>query len=181
MQLDAKKIRVASSAVDSGAECAVRPAEEERAFLCGSAAYAEHLGAALPRLLPAAKGDAQRTSIVKPAPETTEASLLQPDEQAQEQHTGVRVTSKTVLAAELCNSGAGGLDRRSVSNKSSEELTAEPRHAADARACIGLASAASAPLASLPEAGSNAQGMPRRTLRKASSHCSIVIFDRQRR
>ena len=53
----------------SSVQCAL---QRRRRSLRESEAYAEHLGAALPRLLPAAKRAAQRTSTVELAHETIE-------------------------------------------------------------------------------------------------------------
>ena len=150
---------------------------EEEAFLRESEAYAEHLGAALPRLLPAAKRAAQRTSIVELAPETIEATVLQPDEQAQAEHTGVRETASPVPAMEPCKSGAGGQERKSVLNHSPQGLEEKPKQAADTIGGVASITAARAPLAPLPEAGSNTQAPSRRTLRKASRHRSTFTFD----
>ena len=105
---------MASNTVHAWLKRAMCPAEEE-AFLRESEAYAEHLGAALPRLLPAAKRAAQRTSTVELAHETIEAIVSQPDKQAQAEQSSVRAASP-VLAIAPCKSGAGGQERKSVPN-----------------------------------------------------------------
>lgn len=160
--------------------CNVSPAEEE-AFVRESEAYAEHLGAALPRLLPAAKGAAQRTGIVELAPETVGATILQLDEQAQAEASSVRETANQMLAMDACKSGAGGLERKDILNNTPETLEEEKAgQAADATACTAPVSAARTPLATLPQAGSNAKLPSRRTPRKVSKHRSTFTFDRQK-
>ena len=172
---------MASNAIWAGPECALYPAEEERAFLRESEAYAEHLHAALPRLLPATKGAAQRTSIVELAPETVEATILQPDEEAQAEQSSVRERANPTLALDPCKSEAGGLERKNVLNNAPEILKEEEAgHAADATACIAPVSAARTPLLTLPKAGSNTQAPSRRSPRKHSRHRSTFTFDRRK-
>ena len=160
-------------------KCAMCPAEEE-AFLRESEAYAEHLGAALPRLLPAAKSAAQRTGIVELAPETVEATILQPDEEAQAEQLSVRETASPVLAMEPCKSGADGQKCNGVLNNSPQGLEDEPEQAVDAIEEIAPVTAARTPLAPLPEAGSNTQAPSRRTPHKPSRHRSTFTFDRRK-
>ena len=161
-------------------KCAMCPAEEE-AFQRESEAYAEHLGAALPRLLPAAKGAAQRTSIVELAPEPVEANILQPDKRPQAEQSCVRETASPMLAMDPCKSGAGGLERKDVPNNTTENAKEEEAgQAADATACTAPVSAARTPLAPLPEAGSNARVTSRRAPRKPSRHRSTFTFDRRK-
>ena len=162
--------------------CPAEEARESEAFLRESETYAEHLGAALPRLLP--ERAAQRGSIVELAPETADASLLWPDEQAQAEHSSVKETSQAVPAMESCESGTGGLEHSGVLNISPADLKEEePQQAADANACITpvseTESAARTPLVPLAQAGSNTQATARRTPRKASKHRSTFTFDRQ--
>ena len=170
---------MASNTVHAWLKRAMCPAEEE-AFLRESEAYAEHLGAALPRLLPAAKRAAQRTGIVELAPETIEAIISQPDKQAQAEQSSVREAANPVLAMEPCKSGAGGQERSSVPNNSPQGLEDEPEQAADVIGGIAPVTAARTPLAPLPEAGSNTQAPSRRTPRKASRHRSTFTFDRRK-
>ena len=155
------------------------PAEKE-AFLRESEAYTEHLGAALPRLLPAANGAAQLTNILELAPETVEATILQPDEQAQAEPISVRETASPVLAMEPRKSGADEQERESVLNNSPQDREEEPKQAADTIGGVATVPAARTPLAPLPEAGSNTQAPSRRTLRKASRHRSTFTFDRRK-
>ena len=145
-----------------------------------SAAYTEHLGAALPRLLPAAEGAAQRVSIAELAPETAEASLLQPDEQEHAEGSSVREIAKPMPIMAPSKSGAGRLKHKIVLNSSLEDLSEELEQAAGVKARLAPVSAARTPLAPLPEAGSNAQAPSRRTPRKASRHRSTFTLDKKR-